>query len=171
VGEDGEHAAMVAGGLGEFELVEDVSDVLGDRCLADDELAGDGGIGGPRAIRASVWRSRAVSRSSGLLARVRSSWRTTSASMTVPPSSTSCRESINVRMSATRSFSRYPMPLVASVSSLSECVCSTYGATRVQLASGVVGLVIGFGSPVRVAYPCHPAGGATARVAGARDPS
>jgi len=38
------------------------------------------------------------------------------------------------------------------------------GATRVQLSSGVVGLVVGFGSPVRVAYPCHPAGGSTARV-------
>jgi len=38
------------------------------------------------------------------------------------------------------------------------------GATRVQLSSGVVALVVGFGSPVRVAYPCHPAGGSTARV-------
>lgn len=39
------------------------------------------------------------------------------------------------------------------------------GATRVQLASGVVGLVIGFGAPVDVAYPCHPKGNSTAQVA------
>lgn len=60
----------------------------------------------PSAIRARTSRSRAVSRSSGSLARRTSSWATTCGSSAVPPTATLRSASMNSSTSATRCLRR-----------------------------------------------------------------